>query len=233
MHRDLLDALRCPAPHEESWLVAVVHRAEGPALREVDLACPQCQREFTVRGGVADFRFDDTRNAVTQELAQETPLEVPRATAPSTPDALRLAALLGLSPDAGPMSRPVLLAGAAAAMSDALRALLPVPQVLVNSHAAPESGSGAAISVLRVGTRLPLGVATLDAAALDAAHHDPTFVASVVRAIRAKGRLVAPRHLPLPDGVQELARDEHEWVGEVMAQASGLVELRRQVTPDI
>jgi len=220
MHRDLLDALRCPAPHEESWLVAMVHRAEGPVLHDVDLACPHCQREFTVRDRVADFRVD--------VAAESPPRNVLQAHAP---DALRLAALLGLSPDEQPAARPVLLAGVYASASRALSEVTRVPQVLVNASEPPEHVRLEAVSVLRVGHALPLGVATLDAAALDTAHANATFVASVVRAIRAKGRLVAPVHLPVPEGVRELARDDCEWVGEVVAQASGLVELRRQSAP--
>jgi uncharacterized protein YbaR (Trm112 family) len=220
MHRDLLDALRCPAPHEESWLVAMVHRAEGPVLHDVDLACPHCQREFTVRSRVADFRL-----AVAAEASHVS------VAGTEAPDALRLAALLGLSPDEQPTAHPILLSGVYASASHALGELARVPQVLVNTSELPEHARRETVSVLRVGNALPLGVATLDAAALDAAHSDATFVASVVRAVRAKGRLVAPAHLPVPDGVRELARDDHEWVGEVVAQASGLVELRRQSAP--
>jgi len=217
MHRDLLDALRCPMDHEESWLVAMVHRASGAQLLDVDLACPVCQREFAVREGVADFRLGAPYDS--------------RATAATAPDPLRLAALLGLSPDAGPMSRPVLLAGARAAASGALQMLVEFPQVLANPEVTSADDVRVPLSVLRVGNRLPLGVATLHAAALDAAHGQPEFVISVVRAVRAGGRLLAPHSLQVPDGVREIARDEHEWVGEVVAQGLGLVELRRQSAP--
>jgi uncharacterized protein YbaR (Trm112 family) len=222
MYRDLLDALRCPGEHEESWLVAVVHRASGARLLDVDLACPVCQREFTVRGGVADFRFEDARSGDASNA---------KVSSAPAPDPLRLAALLSLSPDAGPMSRPVLLAGAYAAVSAALPALIDVPQVLINPETTAAAHADAALSVLRAGDRVPLGVATLHAAALDAAHGQSDFVASVVRALRAAGRLVAPISLPLPQGVREIARDEHEWVAEVVAQGHGLVELRRQSAP--
>lgn len=230
MHRDLLDALRCPRDHEESWLVAVVHRASGSQLLDVDLACPVCQREFTVREGVADFRSDDALSRDASGALSHADEFVASAS-----DPLRLAALFGLSPDAGPMSRPVLLAGAHATVSGALQVLIDVPQVLVNPDVIPATEADVfahePLSVLRVGARLPLGVATLHAAALDAAHGQPEFVTSVVRAIRVGGRLVAPHSLPVPDGVRELARDEHEWVGEVVAQGHGLVELRRQSAP--
>ncbi len=226
MHRDLLDALRCPRDHEESWLVAMVHRASGAMLLDVDLACPVCQREFSVREGVADFRVDDVPSR--DALGALSHASAPAATAP---DPMRLAALLGLSPDAGPMSRPVLLAGVYAAASGALQTLIEVPQVLLNPDVTPAADARVPLSVLRVDHRLPLGVATLHAAALDAAHGEPEFVTSVVRAVRAGGRLLAPPSLHVPDGVREIARDEHEWVGEVVAQGHGLVELRRQSAP--
>ncbi len=211
--------------------MAMVHRASGSQLLDLDLACPVCQREFTVRDGMADFRFGHALDG--HALDGHAPGAGLQANdSPATaPDPLRLAALLGISPDAGPMSRPVLLAGLQAAASDALHALIEVPQVLVNPEVAAAAEARGPISVLRVGNRLPLGVATLHAAALDTAHERPEFVASVVRAVRAGGRLVAPHSLPLPPGVRELARDEHMWVGEVVAQGHGLVELRRQSAP--
>ncbi|MFY7947713.1 MAG: hypothetical protein ACOVRP_00720, partial [Gemmatimonas sp.] len=79
MLRDLLDALRCPRPHDESWLVAMVHHAEGADLRDADLACPVCGAEFVIHEGVA--RFDP-------------PVGPPPAV---ELEAMRLAAMLGVT----------------------------------------------------------------------------------------------------------------------------------------
>lgn len=218
MLRDLLDALRCPAPHDESWLVAVVTRADGRLLWEADLACPVCASEFTVRRGVASFGG------------------VPRPSSEAEPDAERLAALLGVLDG----ERPVLLTGAYARAGTALAALTTAPQLWLDAptDAPTDTPTDAPTDVtarrsLLVGCpRLPLGVDTLAAAAVDAAHTAPDMLASIVRALGQGARLVAPVATPLPPGVRELARDAAEWVAETTTRASGLIELRRRASSD-
>lgn len=207
MLRDLLDSLRCPRPHEESWLVAMVHRADGPNLLDAELACPVCGAEFRVANGVA--RFDDPVPVLHAEPVH----------------ALRLAAQLGVTEGLV----PVLLTGRYAVIGAELAALTPVPQVWVNG---PE-GAGRPVSgsVITVSGRVPLGVETLAGAAVDEAHAESGMLESIVRAVRLGGRIVAPARAPLPNGVREVARDDAEWVAEVTARASGLVELRRRA-PD-
>jgi hypothetical protein len=46
-----------------------------------------------------------------------------------------------------------------------------------------------------------------------------------VLATRTGGRIVAPAQSLLPDGVRELVRDEHVWVGEREAPPSAFVRL--------
>jgi uncharacterized protein YbaR (Trm112 family) len=221
MQRDLLDALRCPVRHEESWLVALVRQADGPALLEAELACPVCAAEYRISGGVAHFT--------------ET---VPPADAyPYTSDmALRLAALLGVAESL----RPIALVGRYAAAGGVLGSIVAAPQVLINSVApagtAAGTGTGtgtAAASRIVVADRLPLGVDTLAAIAVDAAHASPAFLESAARALRLGGRLVAPADAAVPVGMRELARDGAEWVAETTTRASGLVELRRRAPESV
>jgi uncharacterized protein YbaR (Trm112 family) len=209
MLRDLLDALRCPHNHVESWLVAMVHRADGPRLLDADLACAVCGAEFVVREGVAVFA--DAHAVANSDEAV---------------DPLRIAAQLGVTEG----FLPLLLAGHYARAGAAVAALVPIPQVWINATPTPQDAR-APVSRLQVGDRLPLGVATLAAAAVDAAHATPGLLHGLARAVRPGGRLVAPVHTPLPAGVRELARDDREWVAEVTVHASGLVELRRRA-PD-
>jgi hypothetical protein len=208
MLRDLLDSLRCPRAHEEAWLVAMVHRADGPYLIEADLACPSCGAEFVVAGGVAQFDTVTVREQAT------------------SPDATRVAALLHVTDGAF----PILLAGVYAAAGAGLADVVSGSQVWVN---APRDAAApaAAYSAIEVTGRVPLGVETLAGAAIDAAHAAPDMLDSIVRAVRMGGRIVAPADTPMPVGVKELARDAHEWVAEVTTRASGLVELRRRA-PD-
>lgn len=208
MFRDVLDALRCPRAHEESWLVAVVHRADGPNLLEADLACPVCGAEFHIAEGVA--RFD----------------EIGPMAYGAAPEALRVAAQLGVTEGI----LPVLLTGRYAAAGASLADLVPVPQVWINAGADAALPS-VPVSAIEVRGGVPLGVATLAGAAIDHAHAEPAMLDAIVRAVRLGGRVVAPTTVPLPAGVRELARDDREWVAEVTTRASGLVELRRRA-PD-
>ena len=215
MQRDLLDALRCPVMHEESWLVALVRQADGPALLEAELACPVCAAEYRISGGVAHFT--------------ET---VPPADAyPYTSDmVLRLAALLGVAESL----RPIALVGRYATAGGVLGSIVAAPQLLINSVAPAGTVAGtAAASRIVVADRLPLGVDTLAAIAVDAAHASPAFLESAARALRLGGRLVAPADAAVPVGMRELARDDTEWVAETTTRASGLVELRRRAPESV
>ena len=215
MQRDLLDALRCPGTHEESWLVAMVLEASGSTLLVAELACPVCGAEFRIVNGIAHF-------------ADSTPVAPPALPSePYTPAmALRLAALLGVAES----QLPVALVGRYTAASSALASLVSAPQLLINgSPVIPGPG----VSCLVVADRLPLGVESLAAIAVDATHATATFLDSATRALRLGGRLVAPADAPVPAGMRELARDTTEWVAETTARASGLVELRRRAPDSI
>lgn len=215
MQRDLLDALRCPGTHEEGWLVAMVLEARGSALIVAELACPVCGAEFRIDDGIA--RFTDIAPAPLVTTAMSS--------APFTSDmVLRLAAQLGVAES----QLPVALVGRYAAASSVLASFASAPQLLINSGPLIP---GPGVSRIVVADRLPLGVDTLAAIAVDSANATPAFLESAARALRLGGRLVAPADAPVPSGMRELARDATEWVAETTTRASGLVELRRRA-PD-
>lgn len=217
MQRDLLDALRCPGTHEESWLVAMVLEANGPTLLSAELACPVCGAEFCITDGVAHFA----------DLAPELQPTAVLTSAPYSSDmVLRLAALLGVAES--PL--PVALVGRYGAASGVLASFVSAPQLLVNSGAVR---SAPGVSRIVVADRLPLGVESLAAVAVDAAHATPAFLESAARALRLGGRLVAPAEAKIPAGMHELARDDTEWVAETTMRASGLVELRRRAPESV
>src|SRR5690242_21064587 len=88
MFIELVDALRCPVPHEESWLVASATRMEARHIVDGLLGCPVCHAEYPIRNGVADFRREPT---LPLEAAPDPFLRGDATTA------MRLAAFLGLS----------------------------------------------------------------------------------------------------------------------------------------
>lgn len=229
MHRDLLDALRCPQDHAESWLVAMVHRADGTRLLEADLACPVCGAEFRVEDGVGLFGASPP---VSSTASPPPPDGI--GAAQGAPDVVRLAAQLGVL---GGLT-PVLLAGRYAAVADAYAALTGAPVVVVDTTITGNIFTEPGVSMLQIGPRLPLGTGTLAAAAFDrtmfpaTGQTSPSLAAGIVRAVRTGGRLVTPVTPALPQetivDVRTVARDDVEWVGEVTVATGGLVTLRRQ-----
>ncbi|HEY9229313.1 MAG TPA: hypothetical protein VIP11_21880, partial [Gemmatimonadaceae bacterium] len=59
----LVDVLRCPVPHEETWLVASIDRAADRDIVEGMLGCPRCLAEYAIHEGVVLFAPDVERPA--------------------------------------------------------------------------------------------------------------------------------------------------------------------------
>src|SRR3954469_10979551 len=56
MFIELVDTLRCPRSHEESWLVLSTRIVEARHVREGTLGCPVCLAEYPIHDGIADLR---------------------------------------------------------------------------------------------------------------------------------------------------------------------------------
>lgn len=206
MFIELVDALRCPTPHEESWLVASADEMDARHIVTGTLGCPVCHAEFPIRQGVVDFRRGKTDACV-----------IPSSSAADPEEAVRLAAFLDLTDASG----FAVLVGTWGAHASLLRTEVDTPLVLVDPPAGITGEPG--ISVLRCEEELPLAAGAARGVAID--DGSVARVASAVRATRANGRVVAPSSVPLPDGVRELARSDALWVGERQAPASPLVAL--------
>ena len=195
MHLEVVQALRCPRPHESSWLVARTDRLEARHIAEGMLGCPVCGAEYPVSGGTARFA-----PAVRSEQAAARDDEA----------AVRVAALLGLTTPTG----LVVLAGEWAAVAVEVAALADGVHVLsVNAPgAAPPLGLG--VSSLESSLAIPLGAAVVRGIALDIAHAAPEGLTAAAGALVAGGRLVAPAGAQVPDTLVALARDEQWWVAE-------------------
>ena len=204
MFIELVDALRCPNPHEESWLVATAERMVARHIVDGVIGCPVCMSEFPVQRGVVDFRR--MRSGPT----------IPSGS-PVSEQAMRIAALLALSDATG----FAVLTGEWTVHTPLLVTMVETPLVLVDPAADVEGEPG--VSVIRTDGMLPLASGAARGIAIDAG--SPDRIASAVRATRIKGRLMAPVSVPLPEGVRELARDETTWVGERETVDSPLIRL--------
>lgn len=203
MHIEHVDVLRCPRPHEASWLVASIEVMEAREIVRGTLGCPVCGAEYPVRD--REVQLGGTPS--------------PSCELPDPQETLRLAALLDLAEPGG----VVVLAGGLGAHATSLRAMMDQRLVLLDAPANVATEQGV-YAVSAPPASFPFGDGVLRAVALDEARAHLT--AAAARALRAGGRLVAPAATPLPAEVRELARDDRQWVGERVG-APALVGLKR------
>ena len=237
MFIELVDSLRCPRVHEDTWLVASVTCFDGRFIVEGSLGCPICRQQYPVQRGIVDFTahagesrgergsepHSDLGFAPPADLGAD-PRAAPRAQLFSTPlddHVMRAAALLGLD-DAGGV---VLLGGRCGELAAALEALSPVRALLLNPG--PGVPLGAGFSAIRTDGAVPLAVGSVRGALVDETSSRREMLEGIVRALRPTGRLVAPAATPLPLGVRELARDVREWVAVADGLPSVPVPIRR------
>ncbi|MHB0961906.1 MAG: hypothetical protein ACYC5V_01730 [Gemmatimonadaceae bacterium] len=215
MYVDLIDRLRCPNDHADTWLVAAATRTAHRRLIEATLGCHECGAEFEVRDGEVWFGAR-VENAPMPVNADET---------------MRAAALLRLE------ERGLyLLEGGWGSLAAALQQVLDVdiiladpPTVVSERAAADASGDGldalGKCTLRGVGDRWPVAGAALHGIAMERVTN--ARLADALRVLRAGGRLVAPANAPVPAGARELARDERHWVAEKVGDVIPLKRARR------
>lgn len=163
MFIELTDHLRCPADHEEQFLVLLPGAMDGRMVREGDLGCPVCGRSFRIDDGV----LLAAGGAVPPPAAPDTALT-----------AEALAAFLGLG---GPGGYVVLVGAPARLWEELLEQVPGVGPVLVN----PPDGTADAYpaSVVR-SDRIPLKSRTVRGVVLGAdAASDERWVAEAARVL--------------------------------------------------
>ncbi|MEQ1691473.1 MAG: hypothetical protein ABMA00_09325 [Gemmatimonas sp.] len=205
MRVEIVELLLCPAAHASSPLVTVAHRRDGERLIEATLGCSVCGAEYALRDGVV---YLGARGAE------------PSGESAGAVDPLRLAALLGLSE---PGAR-VALCGTVAAAAESVEPATGAVCVVINAKAAEGVPDRRDHILIGDATAIPLAGASLHGVAVDTAHI--ALLSDAARVVRQGGRVVAPAHAPVPEGCRELARDEREWVAEVVAWVSAPITVR-------
>lgn len=240
MHVELVDLFRCTQPHESSWLVAAAFDTHERDIVKGLLGCPICSAEYPIHDGVVDFRGAGDSATRTRALQDSTgragnDIATPdnafaTATATATSDsaqdaAFRLAALLDLDAP----GRTVALIGYTVHDVAALVAIVPTRVVLVE-----RTGTGAdetpwtpppdtQVARVRCDNHVPIASASLHAIAT----RESVLPSNAVELLRANGRIVAPVSAAIPDGANEIARDQHQWLAAREAIVSTPVQLRR------
>ncbi|HWA16927.1 MAG TPA: hypothetical protein VG817_10865 [Gemmatimonadales bacterium] len=190
MFIELTDHLRCPAEHDESFLVLIPDATRGRAVSAGLLGCPVCHREFRITDGVADFG-------------------APSVETPGPPDpglAEALAVFLGLEGPGGYLG----LIGQAAALAPQLsEQFAGVHLAAVNAPAGTEAGPS--ISLLR-SPRVPFKSRSLRGLVLSAPfavdeQWSREAIAAVLPGLRIVGQGAAP------PGLELLGEAVGWWVG--------------------
>jgi uncharacterized protein YbaR (Trm112 family) len=189
---ELTDQLRCPADHDESFLVLLPDEMDGRSVRTGQLGCPVCGRTYPVVDGVLD-----TQDATPAEGLYGSVLDADSATT-----------LVGLH---GPGGYLVLVGPVASAWKE-LGELNPgVALVAVNPNADVADAPG--ISVLR-GARLPIRSRAMRGVILGRPFAaDRHWVREAARVVLPGLRIVGEGRDPPPELIDLMASAEGVWVG--------------------
>jgi len=206
---EFIDLLRCPRPHEDSWLVAAFDTMHGRFVVRGSLGCPVCGSRYAIIDGIAMLTDNDppTGQAPGVDAARGDDAE----------EAARAAAMLSLA-QPGAL---VVLSGDSCRLASALSELAGARVLALNPAVAIDETEG--VAVLRCDGVIPIAPRAADGLMLGNSNLDVLSGASGV--LRTGGRLVLPAGTPLAPGFQLLANDDRYVVSERIAD---LVSLSRQ-----
>jgi uncharacterized protein YbaR (Trm112 family) len=188
---ELTDLLRCPNPHDESFLVLLPDQMDGRSVRTGQLGCPVCGRTFRLVDGVFDA------GGAPRNSTGDTALTAENASV-----------LIGLSGPGG----YVALVGPVASLWEEVAALNPgVALVAINPPTQVTDSAG--VSVVRGGT-IPLKSRTLRGVVLGKPYaDDPSWVRDAARLVLPGLRVVGEGNQPPEDLIDVMASAGGVWVG--------------------
>jgi uncharacterized protein YbaR (Trm112 family) len=191
MFIELTDHLRCPADHEESYLVLLPDRMEDRSVLEGRLGCPVCGRTYSLVEGVLDLGG-----------------EVPPTPASTLLEPEPLTALVGLS---GPGGYLVLVGRPAGRWREVAELNPGVGLVAVNPG--PEVVDAPGISLVRSGS-LPLKSRSMRGVVLGSPYgSDPRWVTDGARVVLPGLRVAGEGRVPESATIDLMATAGGVWVG--------------------
>jgi uncharacterized protein YbaR (Trm112 family) len=192
MFIELTDHLRCPADHDESFLVLLPDRMEGRSVLAGHLGCPVCGRTYEVRNGVLDLG-----DAPEWPEERETVL-----------DAAAVNALTGLHGPGGYLT----LVGSVASLWREVAELNPgVALVAVNPGASVTGAPG--LSALRAG-RIPLKSGSMRGVVLGRRYGAGSdWISEAARVVLPGLRVVGEGPDPSSSVIDLMASADGVWVG--------------------
>ena len=191
MFIELTDHLRCPNPHDESFLVLLPDVMEGRSVRTGQLGCPVCGRTFQLVEGVFDAGGAPAAESEDTALSAEN-----------------LSVLVGLHGPGGYLA----LVGPVASLWREIAELNPgVAVVAINPPGGVPDTDG--VSVVR-GGMIPLKSRSLRGVALGRPYAgDPAWVLEGARVVLPGLRIVGEGDQPGEDLIDLMASADGVWVG--------------------
>ncbi len=209
MFIELLDLLRCPKPHDDTWLVASFKKVSNRFVESATLGCPICSAQYPIENGVADFTGGVSSPACEEQRAAASHRREEMAT--------RAGAFL----DATEPGATVVLGGVWSYAAEELSTLAEVRVFAVNP--APGVRETATVGLVRVAAELPLATDSCLGVAVDAWFNSGIIAASA-RVVRPGGRIVGPTNIPPSEELAILAQDADYWVAR---KTPAIIPLRR------
>jgi uncharacterized protein YbaR (Trm112 family) len=191
MFIELTDLLRCPNPHDESFLVLLPDRMDGRSVRTGQLGCPVCGRTFDLTEGVFDAGGAPAASAENTGLGAEN-----------------VSVLIGLS---GPGGYLALVGPVASLWKDVARLNPGVALVAINPPKEVKDSAG--ISVVR-GGMIPLKSRSVRGVVLGKPYaDDPAWTRDAARLVLPGLRVVGEGDQPPEDLIEVMASAGGVWVG--------------------
>jgi uncharacterized protein YbaR (Trm112 family) len=206
---ELLDLLRCPQPHDDTWLVASFNNVNNRFVETGTLGCPICGTQYPIAAGVVDFSggltvpsCDQSRSAANHRREE-------------------LATRAGAFLDATEPGATVVLGGVWAYAAEELSELAEVRVIALNAE--PDVKETASVGLVRVATEVPVAADSCLGVAIDT-WFNSAIVDAAVRAVRPGGRVVGPSAIAPPVELAVLAQDADYWVAR---KTPTLIPLRK------
>lgn len=209
MFIELLDLLRCPKQHDETWLVASFKTVSNRFVEAGTLGCPICSAQYPIVDGIADFSggvsspsCDESRSAAGHGREE-------------------LATRIGAFLDVTEPGAVVALGGAWAYAAEELSNLTEAKVFALNAET--DVRESATVGLVRVAAAVPLAADSCLGIAVDT-WFNSSIIAAAVRAVRPGGRIVGPAAMKPPAELAVLAQDVDYWVAR---KTPSLIPLRK------
>ncbi len=209
MFIELLDLLRCPKPHEDTWLVASFKTVSNRFVESGTLGCPICSAQYPIEDGVADFTGGESSPSCEEQRTAASHRREELAT--------RAGAFL----DATEPGATVVLGGVWSYAAEELSNLAEVRVLALNPGS--EVKETASVGLVRVAAAIPVAAESCIGVAVDA-WFNSGIVVSAARAVRPGGRVVGPASMPPLAELAVLAQDDDYWVAR---KTPTIIPLRR------